>query len=557
MTAGGTGTGWTTGAGVGAILTPPLLAVLFFGHAVAGLPFAPFGVFDWIARMLPGAVVTFGIDSIVTVIRGLGVHELSRAAKITEQVLAVVGLFLTGVVLGSLFFAVLGHVRRGRERALPLGLALGLALGCFVLAVTLAVEVDVARFPAGAWILISFAAWGGSLGWSFRRLRLAAPTPAPSATGAPPTGAPREAGPTREPPVQRLDRRRFLVRLGGSAAVVTVAGAGLGTLAELERPRPRFRGLPWSADHPLPNAGAAVKPVPGTRPEFTPVADHYRVDIDASPPVVRESSWRLRVGGLVGRPRQWTLDELRTGYPPLVQFITLSCISNPIGGSLISTQRWTGVPLRRILEEIRPDAAATYVRMRSVDGFHETTAVRDAMADPRIMLTYAWDGLPLPAAHGFPLRIYIPDRYGMKQPKWIESLELMDHPGDGYWVERGWSREAIVQATSVIDTVDVGSVTRQPGKPPRIPVGGIAYAGDRGISRVELRADDGPWEPARLRQPISGETWVIWRWEWPFTPGEHVLTVRCTDGKGSHQVEARTPVLPNGATGLDHRRVEV
>lgn len=213
--------------------------------------------------------------------------------------------------------------------------------------------------------------------------------------------------------------------------------------------------------------------------------------------------------------------ELRSNYEPLHQFITLSCISNPIADDLISTTRWTGVSLQRILDTVRPAGNATHLRMRSVDGFYEVVALDAIRADERIVLTYAWDGLPLPAEHGFPLRIYIPDRYGMKQPKWIEAIDAIDHDEAGFRVHRGW------------DSVGVGMMVIQADQAMRIPIGGIAHAGTRGISRVEVRVDDGPRQQARLREPLSNATWVLWRFDWPFQPGEHTFTVRCFEGDGT------------------------
>ncbi len=240
------------------------------------------------------------------------------------------------------------------------------------------------------------------------------------------------------------------------------------------------------------------------------------------------------------------------------RFITLACISNPIAGDLIGTTRWTGLRLRDLLEDVRPRSSATHLRISSVDDFHEVVALDPVRADPRIMLTYAWDGLPLPAEHGFPLRIYIPDRYGMKQPKWIESIEAIPQFEPGYWVERGWDRVARMHATSVIDVVASNELAAEAGSgqsPTTVPVGGIAHAGARGVSRVEVRVDDGPWRPARLRRPLSGLTWALWRYDWSFEPGEHTLTVRCFDGDGTPQPADPTPVRPDGATGLHTRDV--
>jgi hypothetical protein len=190
-----------------------------------------------------------------------------------------------------------------------------------------------------------------------------------------------------------------------------------------------------------------------------------------------------------------------------------------------------------------------------VDDFHETVALDQVRADPRIMLTYAWDGLPLPAEHGFPLRIYIPDRYGMKQPKWIRSIEAIDHDEAGYWVQRGWDAVARMRATSVIDTIGANMMLIEANQATRIPIGGIAHAGARGISRVQVRVDGGEWQDAELRTPISPTTWVIWRYEWPFQAGDHTFTVRCFEGDGTPQLETRAPPTPSGATGLQSRQV--
>jgi hypothetical protein len=237
------------------------------------------------------------------------------------------------------------------------------------------------------------------------------------------------------------------------------------------------------------------------------------------------------------------------------QFVTLSCISNPVGGDLISTTRWTGVSLQRILAEVQPEMNATHLRIRSVDDFHETIALDAIRAEPRIMLTYAWDGLPLPAEHGFPLRIYIPDRYGMKQPKWISTIEAIDHDESGYWVQRGWDAVARMRATSVIDTIGVNMMIVEADRSTRVPIGGIAHAGARGISRVQVRMDGGDWQDAELRTPLSPTTWVLWRYEWPFQPGDHTFTVRCFEGDGTPQIEARSPIRPSGATGLLSREI--
>ena len=284
-------------------------------------------------------------------------------------------------------------------------------------------------------------------------------------------------------------------------------------------------------------------PAPGTRPDVTPADRFYRVDINTGAPSINIDEWGLDVGGLFDRPRQLSLADLKA-YPPVVQPITLSCISNPVGGDLIGTASWTGASLPTVLKDLglRPEAKA--LALGSEDDYYESVELQD-MQDPRTLLVYGMNGGPLPQAHGFPLRIYIPNRYGMKQPKWIISMVALDKDGPGYWVDRGWNKEARAQIVSVIDVVAVDNV--QDG---RVPVGGIAWAGARGIQKVEIQVDAGEWAPAALRlPPLSPLTWVQWRYDWPVTPGHHTFTVRATDGTGALQTAADAGTFPNGANG--------
>jgi hypothetical protein len=156
----------------------------------------------------------------------------------------------------------------------------------------------------------------------------------------------------------------------------------------------------------------------------------------------------------------------------------------------------------------------------------------------------------LTAEHGFPLRIYIPDVHGMKQPKWITAIEVIDHWEPGYWVQRGWDKVAQMKATSVIDVVGMDMTIIRAGQEKLIPIGGIAHAGVRGISKVELQVDEGPWQSALLRTPLSPLTWVVWRYDWPFRHANHTFRVRCDDGHGSAQIVTQAPPEPSGATGL-------
>ena len=528
--------GAAVGGLVGALVTAPLIAVFYLAWKLAELPFVPFNLFDWIARVLPGRVLTFGIDSMVKAIRALRVADTSSAAKAAEQTMAVAVFLVAGMVAGALLFAVL-RVTQARRTVFP-GVVLGLAAGIAAVLATRSLGRAESLPPGlGAlWTVAAFAVWGAALGRANRRLTLETPAAAGSAD------------------VVRVNRRRFLVSLGGAAATITVAGAVVGAIAGSKRQREIANGKRWSSVHALPNSGADVRPAPGTRPEYTPLEDHYRIDITTIPPVVDGPNWRLKIGGLVERPLEWNLDQIRK-YEPLHQFVTLACISNPVGGSLIGTTRWTGASFQRILPDLRLKPNATHLKLSSVDGFYEVVALETIRNEARAMLAYDWDGVPLTTKHGFPLRTYIPDLYGMKQPKWLQSIEAMDHWEPGYWVKRGWDQTARMKATSVIDTVSVDMMLSQANRTTRIPVGGIAHAGARGISKVEVRVDDGAWNEARLRAPLSGLTWVIWRYDWPFQPGEHTLTVRCTDGKGALQIAEMAAPHPSGASGLHSKSV--
>jgi DMSO/TMAO reductase YedYZ molybdopterin-dependent catalytic subunit len=527
--------GILTGAMVGALLTMALIIVFYAGWRLADLPFIPFDVFDWTTRVLPGALIEFVISTMVATIRGLHLGSTSIVAKIIEQTMGIVGLFITGVIVGVVFFGVL-RAMRGRY-AYATGFLLGLitAIPAMLISSFLGKTAIAPPMVSALWILFIFASWGMAFGWAYLRLEA--------------VSEPVERGSAIEPSVQRVNRRQFLIRLAGYTATITVSGAMVGLLSERHSRMKVESLMPWSATHVLPNADAAIKPVPGTRPEYTPLERHYRIDINTTPPKIDGTMWRLKIGGIVEKPLSFTLDDLQR-YAPMHQFVTVSCISNPVDGDLISTTRWTGVSLKSLLPNLGLKRNTTHLKISSTDGFWETLPLETIVADERVMLAYAWDGLPLPEDHGFPLRVYIPDVHGMKQPKWIESIEAMDHWEPGYWVVRGWDNVAKMKATSVIDTIAVDMTIISADQRKLVPIGGIAHAGARGISKVEMRVDDGPWQEATIRTPLSQTTWVIWRYDWPFQPGKHAFTVRCYDGSSTPQIVQAMPPAPSGASGL-------
>ena len=542
----GTDVGRAAGLGAlaGLLLTAPLVAIFYFADAFLGTPFVPFDVLDWMARNLPGGLVTFAIDTMVTLITTLQLGETSSSAKTAEQVMGIVGMVLTGIAFAALYFA-LQRRRNAGQLPLPAGLVPGFILGLPVALLSNAVNFTALTSPGVSflWILVAFCAWGLALVALYNVLSAGE---AHEATPAPAT----------QPTAQALDRRSFLLRMGGAAATVTVVGAGVGALLrQSSSAATPLRYATTTSGDALPNADAAVQPVPGTRPEVTPVEEHYRIDISSRPPVLEEETWTLPVNGLVDRPLALTLAELRSGFRPVDQYLTLACISNRVGGDLIGTQKWTGVRLQDLLARARLQEDAQYLRIFGADGFHETVDIDLINEDERIMLAYAWDDMPLPQRNGFPLRIYIPDRYGMKQPKWITEIEVVADYQEGYWVTRGWDEEALMQTTSVVDVVATDEAFLSDGIT-YIPVGGIAHAGDRSISKVEVRLDSEEWQEAQLRDPLSDKTWVLWRFDMPFREGRHRIEVRSVDGVGSPQIESVRGTRPSGATGIHGRNAE-
>lgn len=529
------------GALVGAFLTAALIAIFYLVAQLVGTPFVPFDMFDWVGRVLPGALITFGIDMIVNTITTFNLGETSSAAKAAEQFMAIGGMFITGVVANAVLYAIL----RGREiqsRYLP-GLITGLVVGVPVMVISATVNLNATTpgIVSTLWILLAFVVWGLALSWVYHQLV-----------------GDKSGGTAALNTVEALDRRQFLIRMGGATAAITVVGAGVGALLSQSQSQPQEVALAsrdpemaknWLASNTLPNADDTVVAAFGTRPEYTPLADHYRIDINTIPPEIRENEWKLAFSGLVDEPTEMTLADIKA-YEPLHQFVTLSCISNRLAGDLIGTTRWTGVSLKKLLADVKLKSNATHLKITAADNFDEFVALDTINNDERVMLAYAWDGLPLEIKHGFPLRIYIPNHYGMKQPKWITTIEAVEGWQEGWWVRRGWDKDALMRSTSVIDTVAVDEAIVGADNQKLIPIGGIAHAGDRGISKVEVKVDDGAWVEAKLRKPLSEISWVIWRYDWPFEEGRHTFAVRCVEGDGTAQIESDAGSRPSGATGI-------
>lgn len=533
------------GAIVGAITAPALIAFFLLGQRLSGLAFAPFDVFDALARLLPGGIVTFGIDRLVDVLLFLGLGgDLDSSAKTAEHAFSV--MFFAGMMslFGAILFALMTRFMVSYSRVGRVSVGFGVLIGGGLVLLSAWINRSATAEPLlrALWSLLLMGGWGMVLGVTYQQFgTLASLNPAQA-----------------QVVVQQINRREFLIQVGGVSALLTAVGTGLAEFFYLES-TPPAQSVAQEGEIPrdgkgnlLPNHADSLVPAPGTRREYTRVQDHYRIDVASVPPTIEGDTYKLNILGAIATPLQLSLADLRA-LPAQEAFITMSCISNPIGGGLISTTKWTGVSLQKVLALASPTTDATAIKLTGADGFDEYIDLTLINADERIMLTYDWDDAPLPQRNGFPLRVHIPDRYGMKQPKWITDIEVVTVKGEGYWVRRGWSQEALVNATSVIDTVATADVFMD-NDTLFVPVGGIAWAGARGIQAVQVRVDEGEWQPARLRSPLSERTWVIWRYDWPFEAGDHRFEVRCIEQDGTPQVETVASVRPDGATGIHQKR---
>ena len=333
-------------------------------------------------------------------------------------------------------------------------------------------------------------------------------------------------------------RRRLLGTLP-----ITIGAVSLGVLA--------FRLLPdwYQAIFNPPEAGLR-----GPTPEITPIDNFYVVSKNFSDPSVDAQGWSLSVGGMVDRPMRLSLSELR-GLPGASEYVTMECISNNVGGELISTGRFTGVRLSELLAMAGLRPQGTWVAFTARDGYSESLPMSLVQGAPEIIVAYNLDGVPLPEGHGFPARMVIPGHYGMKGPKWLDSITLVNHESGGYWEQQGWDHNAIIKTTARIDAPLDGDLI----KFGLIPLSGVAFAGTRGISKVEYSTDGGAtWNAAPFGAPLSSLTWVLWKADWtPAREGAYRLMVRATDGSGTQQDQKSAPSYPGGASGYHTIQVDV
>jgi DMSO/TMAO reductase YedYZ molybdopterin-dependent catalytic subunit len=508
-------------AGVGATLVAT--GVLGFAHLVQpSVPFPPLGLAQRALHLIPGRLAVVFIEL-------LG-HWALR--------LFVVGVLLTSLAAGGLAgMWVAARPPAARARAAWLA---GGALALLALlgyqdepgAPSLAVFGVLVAIAGAAYVLVL----RGALGRLERD-----PVPAPA----------RGLGRTR---------REFLRAAAGAGALL-VAGAafrkvsgGLGADGG-SKPLLRPAGAAPVAPAPVPPESAAeqaVFAIKGLSPEVTPNHRHYTVDESIIDPSVDAGSWRLRIDGLVSEPVELTYQEL-LGMAAFDQFVTLQCVSNEVGGDLVGTARWTGVPLRDVLAKAGTlGQGAVRVAFHAVGGYTDSLPVDEALA-PTTMVAYGMNGVSLPRAHGYPARIIVPGIYGMKNVKWLRRIQVVDYDFEGYWQRSaGWDNVAEIKTASRIDVPASEDMVRG-----ELTVAGVAWAGERQIRTVEVSVDGGrTWRPATLRRELAKAAWRQWRLSFrPGREGELRLLVRAVDGTGTVQAETKAPPYPSGSSGYDEARV--
>ena len=377
--------------------------------------------------------------------------------------------------------------------------------------------------------------------------------------------------PSRKPAVEKASgtptdidyKRRALLRAAiASAVALPILYLGLNRLFSTQEVQPPSSSLSLL---PLQSKSKALgfedpRLAPLLDSEVTPTYLFYRIDINPIVPVVDATSWTLTVKGLVNNPLTITYEEIKA-MPSVKEYATLQCVSNKIGGDLTSTALWRGVRLKDVLQKAQVKPGAKYIAVRCYDGYDVGIPLERGLLDGSI-LAYEMNLAPLTSEHGYPVRAIVPGLYGMMNPKWITEIELVDNVYEGYWARNGWTNVATEDTHSFIvipgqapvrdrfRNLDIENINIVPGQ--KVPVAGIAFAGDRGIAKVEVSTDGGvTWKSAIIKDPLSKYTWVLWTAG--FTPttaqGNYRIVVRATDKTGKIQTAEVRPPFPDGATG--------
>lgn len=370
--------------------------------------------------------------------------------------------------------------------------------------------------------------------------------------------------------INKVDRRQF-IRLSSMVVAGSIASVFIFYWADLfSRSRPLSSSNPTPLQSPVLSnstrlANLPSELVPFFTSEITPNDRFYRIDINVAIPTIIADMWKLRVTGLIDNPLELTYGQLKS-LPSLEEYATLECVSNKVGGDLISTALWKGVSLKSVLEmaQVRPEA--TYVVFRCFDGYDVGIPLEKGLEETTL-LAYEMNRATLPTNHGFPLRAIVPGIYGMMNAKWVTEIELVDTVYEGFWQRKGWSNEAKykIHSTIVAPGNAISNRFGSLGAPTtvtlgnKVPIAGIAFAGNEGISKVEVSMDGGnSWQEAKMKDPISINSWVLWYMEWnPVSEGKHAMSVRATDGTGKIQPVGFHEPFPDGSSGYHMIEVTV
>ena len=528
-------------AGLSIPAASPVIAV---GQAAIDL--TPLPVKDW-------ATSTFGTADKTVLLLGVFVLLFLFAVVIGILAMRRLSLGLAGLCLFAVIGLVAALTRHGASAAYALPTLCGAAVGAFALyrLVTSArsASPSVAAEPLPPIVFDSAAADApGSPGGPDLPGELRAPDLPGSNVPALRPPQPRTADATA--------RRAFLVSAG-----VTVAAAAIGELAGRELATRRNVSVARSAVRfpraavPAPPLPAGVNlPVPGISPFITPNSQFYRVDTALLVPQVDPASWRLRIHGMVAREVEVSFAELLR-RPLIEDYITLCCVSNPVGGPYIGNAKWLGVSLASLLRSARPQRGASQLLCTSTDGFTSGTPLPVVMDGRDALVAVAMNGAALPVEHGFPARLVVPGLYGyVSACKWVTDIEVTTfQAATAYWVQRGWAQQGPIKTESRIDVPAPGSQV----KAGQVAVAGVAWAQHKGIEAVEVRVDGGPWHQATLAAVPDIDTWRQWVWQWDATAGPHLIEARATDKTGYTQTAVQADVAPNGASGYPSTQITV
>ncbi len=450
-------------------------------------------------------------ESLILLLPGPIFSELLDALGYYGKPLLIVGLALVQMAVGGLLSMAIVRAWRLTVGASPertMAACLVSSVGVWGLLVTSllpALAPGYFRGPAGfgtAALLVEMASYGAALGWLMGR--------------------------TPSPEVQAGRRRLVLLAVGG-IGVLAVAGGLVKLLADVGRGRPA--------------ASSSYGKMP---PEVTPNADFYLVSKNVVDPSVEGQNWKLSIGGMVENPFELTYREL-TSLPSVTQYTTLECISNEVGGDLIGNALWKGVPLKLLLERAGLKDGVVDIVFRAADDYSDSITLDKAL-NPSTLVAWEMNGEPLPMRHGYPARLIVPGIYGMKNVKWLTAIEAVGDDYRGFWERQGWDDVALIKTMSRIDVPQMGATLALAP----VSIGGIAFAGDRGISSVQVSFDDGKtWHEAVLKPALGPYTWVLWTAEWRSDrTGGRMIRVRAKDGTGQWQAADFTDPYPSGATGI-------